>query len=89
MIGIVIERRASHCSQQHRGRRQACSNRVGRERIVDRGQGRASDMFALRAKFVTEGIRNCLEYPDCLLGNFGADAVAGKDGEVQEHAELV
>ena len=36
---------------------------------------------------MAECVGNGLQDQDCLVGDFGADAVAGEDGQVQEHED--
>ena len=39
----------------------------------------------LKLKLMTEAVGYSLEYENGLFGDFGADAVAGENGEIQEH----
>ena len=82
VIRIMIERGISHRAHQDRGRRKASLNGVGGQRIFYHGQRRAADVLVLELKLMAECVRNGLQDKNGLLGDFGADAVAGEDGEV-------
>jgi hypothetical protein len=45
-------------------------------------------MFVLKLKLMAECVGNSLKNADSLLGNFWADAVTGKNSDIQEHAEV-
>ena len=88
MIRIVIERRISDRAHQHRGRRKASLQGIGRQRILCNGERRAANVLVLELKLVAECVGNGLQNKNGLLGDFGADSVTGEDGEVQKHAGI-
>ncbi len=64
-----------------RGRRESCR----RQGIISGCQRCSADVLALELKLMAESVGDGLEDCDSLFGDFRADAVAGEDGQVQEH----
>src|SRR5260370_24210682 len=89
MIGIVVIYGTSHCSEQNRRGRKTGLQRVGRERIIERGQRRSPDVLVLELKLMAGCVCNGLEDGGGLFSDFRADAVAGGNGEVQKHPESI
>ena len=86
MAGIVIERRSAHGAQQHGSRCKARLQRVGRQRIVHRTQCGTANQFLLKFELMTEPLGYGPQNKHGLFSDFRTNAVAGEDGEFQEHA---
>src|SRR5579883_2530007 len=81
---FVVGGRADSAEQNGCGIKAGCE-RVGRKRVIAGGKGSASDVLAGELEFVPEGGGDGLEDADSLLGDFGANAVTGDEGEVKQH----
>jgi hypothetical protein len=62
--------------------------RVRRQWVIGRGECCSADIFVLELKLMAECIGNGLQNKDSLCSDFGADAVARENGEIQEHAGI-
>src|SRR5579862_2140668 len=89
MLRIMIEPRTSHRPQQHRRRTHTRCQRLLRQRIFHRLQRRRANLFLLQFKPVPEFFRNSLERMNRLLSDLGANTIAGKYREIDNHKGLV
>jgi hypothetical protein len=82
----MVEGRAAYGTEQDCGGCAARLDCVGWQGIVCCGQCCAADVFAPELELMVECFGYRFQDPDCLVGDFGAYAVAGEDSQVQEHA---
>jgi hypothetical protein len=81
----IVECRASDCAQQRGAGGKTSLRCILRQRVVAARIRGAADIFFLQAEFVSERGGDGLENTNGFIGDFGTDAVAGEDGDLQEH----
>jgi hypothetical protein len=84
--GEGVEFVAAHRSQQDRIGGQSRIKSLGRQRRTVLHNRHAADAFGLQFERVAAQGRNLLQYGDCFASDFGADAITGRDQNLQLHA---
>jgi len=88
VVGIVVECRAPHRSQQDCLRFETCLDRGRGQRVAELGQCGAADFFFVQFQVMAKTASHFLQNTNGLCGDFRTDPVAGQGSNAQLHGPL-
>src|SRR4051812_31450142 len=82
---MIVESRMAGCAQQHRLRVQTGFERAVRQWVIEFIDGDAADLFSRERELVIEFPGDSFKHAHGFSDDFGADAVAGKNCNLDLH----